>query len=257
MSKTTIPTGGITADAINATLIADDAISDEHIDITAITGQTALAASPADTDEFLINDGGTLKRIDASYVGGDGTGLKHISTTTGTSAVTNFKVTDCFTSTYDVYRMFGVVTFNANGQRLELQYTNNAGNTVHSDANYRYVLNALEDRGSSGTQSGADGHSAGGSDRNSISLMYNGDTDSLNSPVCFDLTFYDPLQSFVSFQHMSGTLTFFNESSGIVTGTIGGHLANNFNATGVNFLSGSSKISRFFVNTYGVINSGS
>ena len=68
MSKTTIPTGGITADAIDATLIADDAISDEHIDITAITGQTALAAAPADTDEFLINDGGTLKRIDASYI---------------------------------------------------------------------------------------------------------------------------------------------------------------------------------------------
>ena len=30
MSKTTIPTGGITADAINATLIADDAINSEH-----------------------------------------------------------------------------------------------------------------------------------------------------------------------------------------------------------------------------------
>ena len=30
MSKTTIPTGGITADAINGTLIADDAIDSEH-----------------------------------------------------------------------------------------------------------------------------------------------------------------------------------------------------------------------------------
>ena len=30
MSKTTIPTGGITADAINGTLIADDAINSEH-----------------------------------------------------------------------------------------------------------------------------------------------------------------------------------------------------------------------------------
>jgi len=69
MSKTTIPTGGITADAINATLIADDAISDEHLDATAITGHTALAAAPAGTDEFLISDGGVLKRLDASYVG--------------------------------------------------------------------------------------------------------------------------------------------------------------------------------------------
>ena len=60
MSKTQIPTGGI----------ADDAISEEHLDATAITGHTALAESPADTDEFLISDGGTLKRLDAKYVGG-------------------------------------------------------------------------------------------------------------------------------------------------------------------------------------------
>jgi hypothetical protein len=73
MSKTTIPRGGITADAIDATLIADDAISDEHLDATAITGHTALAESPADTDEFLISDGGVLKRLDASHIGGNNT----------------------------------------------------------------------------------------------------------------------------------------------------------------------------------------
>ena len=65
MSKTTIPAGGI----------ADDAISEEHLDITAITGHTALAESPADTDEFLISDGGVLKRIDASHVGGSLAGI--------------------------------------------------------------------------------------------------------------------------------------------------------------------------------------
>ena len=58
MSKTQIPTGGI----------ADDAISEEHIDATVITGSTALAATPADTDEFLISDAGTIKRIDYSYL---------------------------------------------------------------------------------------------------------------------------------------------------------------------------------------------
>ena len=55
MSKTTIPTGGITADAINATLVTDDAISDEHLDVTAVTGQTAIT-SLADTDKFLVSD---------------------------------------------------------------------------------------------------------------------------------------------------------------------------------------------------------
>tara|TARA_R100000995_G_C3469376_1_gene117447 strand:+ start:328 stop:1017 length:690 start_codon:yes stop_codon:yes gene_type:complete len=58
MSKTQIPTGGI----------ADDAISEEHIDATVITGTTALAATPSSTDELLISDGGTLKRIDYTHI---------------------------------------------------------------------------------------------------------------------------------------------------------------------------------------------
>ena len=58
MSKTQVVTGGI----------ADDAVSEEHLDATAITGSTELAATPADTDEILISDAGTLKRIDYSYI---------------------------------------------------------------------------------------------------------------------------------------------------------------------------------------------
>jgi len=51
----------------NKAVVADD------LDPTVITGQTALTDKPADTDEFLISDAGTLKRIDASLVGGGGT----------------------------------------------------------------------------------------------------------------------------------------------------------------------------------------
>ena len=40
------------------------------LDPAVITGQTALAVAPADTDEFLISDGGVLKRLDASLIGG-------------------------------------------------------------------------------------------------------------------------------------------------------------------------------------------
>ena len=43
------------------------------LDPTVITGQTALATSPASTDEFLISDAGVLKRLDASLIGGDNT----------------------------------------------------------------------------------------------------------------------------------------------------------------------------------------
>ena len=51
------------AASVGATQLAD----------TLISGKTALAATPADTDELLISDAGTLKRIDVSLVGGNNT----------------------------------------------------------------------------------------------------------------------------------------------------------------------------------------
>jgi hypothetical protein len=49
---------------------ANKAIVASDLDPAVITGQTALAVAPADTDEFLISDAGTLKRLDASLIGG-------------------------------------------------------------------------------------------------------------------------------------------------------------------------------------------
>ena len=49
---------------------ANKAVVASDLDPAVITGQTALAVAPADTDEFLISDAGVLKRLDASLVGG-------------------------------------------------------------------------------------------------------------------------------------------------------------------------------------------
>ena len=68
MAKTTVPAGGIGADAITAAKIADDAISEEHLDATALTGFDALAEEPASTDEIIISDGGTLKKLDLTHM---------------------------------------------------------------------------------------------------------------------------------------------------------------------------------------------
>jgi len=38
------------------------------LDVVAITGETALAAQPASTDELIISDAGTLKRLDATHM---------------------------------------------------------------------------------------------------------------------------------------------------------------------------------------------
>ena len=65
-----ITTAKLGADAVTEAKIADDAVESEHLNDNIISGQTALAAEPADTDEFLVSDAGTIKRIDYSLIKG-------------------------------------------------------------------------------------------------------------------------------------------------------------------------------------------
>ena len=55
-------------DSVTANSIVDDAVESEHLNNNIISGQTALGAAPADTDEFLVSDAGTIKRVDYSYI---------------------------------------------------------------------------------------------------------------------------------------------------------------------------------------------
>ena len=58
------------ADAIDATKIEDDAISEEHLDVTAITGNAELSAVAADDDVLLVYDtsAGAIKKIARSNI---------------------------------------------------------------------------------------------------------------------------------------------------------------------------------------------
>jgi len=49
---------------------SDDTVGAAQIKNDLISGTTALATAPADTDEFLVSDAGTLKRIDYSLIKG-------------------------------------------------------------------------------------------------------------------------------------------------------------------------------------------
>ena len=161
MSKTTIPAGGITdsavttakinADAVTAAKIADDAISEEHLDATAITGHTALAESPADTDEFLISDGGVLKRLDASYIGG-GTHVQTGSSFFTSSAGSSVSVTNCFSSTYDFYTIHFYFHFANNAAALRFRIVDSGGERQESQ--YQYASRNFESNGSPGSGSG-------------------------------------------------------------------------------------------------------
>ena len=51
---------------------SDNTVTAAKLNNDIISGQTALASEPADTDEFLVSDAGTLKRIDYSLIKGGG-----------------------------------------------------------------------------------------------------------------------------------------------------------------------------------------
>ncbi len=102
--------GAPTDATVSTAKIVDDAVTAAKINNDIISGSTELASEPADTDEFLVSDAGTLKRIDYSLIKGTGTTtlIKTIDASTastvefidGTSGVT-------LDSTFDTYLVRG------------------------------------------------------------------------------------------------------------------------------------------------------
>ena len=70
MALSKITNLSITDDAVRTVGIQDVAVTGAKINDDAISGQGALGAAPADTDEFLVSDAGVLKRVDYSYIKG-------------------------------------------------------------------------------------------------------------------------------------------------------------------------------------------
>ena len=135
MSKTTIPRGGITADAIDATLVTDDAISDEHLDVTSVTGQTAIM-SLADTDKFLVSDAsdsGNLKYVEKQYLS-SGSHVKLLSGSASSSVNHDFQ-NFMDTSKYRSYLVqFTDVVSAGDNERLDLIFV--ANTTLQNGSNY-------------------------------------------------------------------------------------------------------------------------
>jgi len=138
MSKTTIPRGGITADAIDATLVTDDAISDEHLDVTAVTGQTAIT-SLADTDKFLVSDAsdsGNLKYVEKQYLGGGAMELLSTASRTSGSAA-QVQLTDFMDNTTYISYIAHCSFKNAgNGNSQFFNFTSSGGSTMEASNYY-------------------------------------------------------------------------------------------------------------------------
>ena len=125
-SDNSISTAKLVANSVTAAKFNADVIS----------GQTALAEAPADTDEFLVSDAGVLKRIDYSLIkASDPTHVK-IATATISSAVSSIDLTG-MDSTYQNYMVeIDNVTVATDNTQLRLRFIQ-GGSAVSSGGNYQ------------------------------------------------------------------------------------------------------------------------
>jgi len=59
-------------DTVKTASLQANSVTGAKLNTDIISAQTALTAEPADTDEFLVSDAGTIKRIDYSLIKGGG-----------------------------------------------------------------------------------------------------------------------------------------------------------------------------------------
>ena len=93
-SDNSISTAKLVANSVTAAKLNNDIIS----------GLTALGATPADTDELLVSDAGTIKRVDFSHIKSEPTTVK-LSESNITSSTSEVNFDGLFSSTYRNYRV--------------------------------------------------------------------------------------------------------------------------------------------------------
>ena len=133
-------------DTVAAAKISSNAVTGAKLNTDVISAQTALAAEPADTDEFLVSDAGVLKRIDYSLIKGGG-GLVLLSHTTISSSTANVAFTSGIDSTYDAYKFIltGVRPATDNID-FNLLFSDDGGSSYFG-SDYKYSLLAKDSGG--------------------------------------------------------------------------------------------------------------
>ena len=124
---------------------AGGSIGSSQLSADAITGQTALAATPADTDEFLISDAGTLKRIDYSHIK---SGWIKLAETNITSATASVEFTDATTGVFDgTFRSHVVLITRlvpSNADRTLTLQMRDASDTSYETSSYAYSSKGVD-----------------------------------------------------------------------------------------------------------------
>ncbi len=211
----------VTDGIISTAKIADTAITNAKLNADIISGDTALGAEPADTDELLVSDAGVLKRMDYSHIKG-GAGLVKLLSTTISSGVAAVAFNSTYiTSTYDNYKLIGYGLSTASDNQdigVKMSVDNGSAFATHVGARLVAQINTASPSGSSGNIA----YIPIGSDEEAD------DDDSSN----FELNFYD-LNSNNNYKFCHGNATVVNQNGDIYMYEIGGYI---ISTTAVNYI---------------------
>ena len=221
--------------------LAANAVTGAKLNTDVISAQTALAAEPADTDEFLVSDAGVLKRIDYSLIKGSSTHTL-LSTTTVSSAVANVDISSNINSTYKKY-MIDLIGMHiaTDDQNFRMQIFD--GGSVHTGSDYNfYGIDGNE------TGTGIAGYKEEGTNKFVIGLSLGSvDVENFNSRIFLnnpsETTFHKIMQ-FESFYHDSAEKSSYN--AGVM------HMARANAITGVRFNTSSGNINGGVIKLYGI-----
>ena len=121
------------AKAVGTITAGAGTVNADSFDNTVISGHTALAAEPADTDEFLVSDAGTIKRIDYSLIKAKGKIGQVVTTTfTGTESSTAKASSDSFTDS----SVAASITPTATSSKIMVMATVNQGSSDNSNGTH-------------------------------------------------------------------------------------------------------------------------
>ena len=231
MSKTTIPRGGITADAIDGTLIADDAINSEHytdgsID-TAHIGNSQVTAAKTSGVSNIVQTGRTIISSDTAAIYMD----------------------DIFSTTYNNYIIM-IRNMTPASDEDDWRFRVNVSGTAKSDAKYNFQVEFLDNGG------GSQGHFDGTNDTE-FKLGHDVDNESWKGGyncMMHVSTFLSDASNRASFD-FSGTGTFVADSGVQYSSHFAGGYRNSSRlaVTGLDFYYNSGDIARGEITCYGLV----
>jgi len=223
--------------SVGTNQLVNTAVTGAKINTDAISAQTELATEPADTDEFLVSDGGVLKRIDYSHIKG---GAHTLLNSTTLSSSSDVQIQGLMTG----YSMYLVLYKIQRSTNLIPRLYFMSGSTILS-ANYH--TQGVYGSGSGNAQTYPDD----GQGYMNLTSTWSGNQSATETPVVGHLYIIDPNDS-NDYTYAYGQNCFWSSSSTLVTNINSMSSSTAQAQDGIRFYPSTGNFANGFIKLYGI-----